>query len=34
MAKTLKNELEIEVPRIKILKLRKMVLDGIAESLR
>ncbi|XP_074370477.1 uncharacterized protein LOC141711723 [Apium graveolens] len=34
MAETIKNELEIEVPRIKVLRLRKMALEGIAESLR
>lgn len=34
MAQTIKNELEIEVPRIKILRLRKMALEGIADSLK
>ncbi|XP_074322849.1 uncharacterized protein LOC141659821 [Apium graveolens] len=34
MAETIKNELEIEIPRIKVLRLRKMALEGIAESLR
>ncbi|XP_074336970.1 uncharacterized protein LOC141674146 [Apium graveolens] len=34
MDETIKNELEIEVPKIKILRLRKMALEGIAESLR
>ncbi|XP_074323468.1 uncharacterized protein LOC141660384 [Apium graveolens] len=34
MAETIKNELEIEVPKIKIMRLRKMALEGIAKSLR
>ncbi|XP_074356627.1 uncharacterized protein LOC141696375 [Apium graveolens] len=34
MAETIKNELEIQVPKIKILCLRKMALEGIAESLK
>ncbi|XP_074346458.1 uncharacterized protein LOC141685244 [Apium graveolens] len=34
MEETIKNELEIEVPRIKILRLRKVALEGVAESLK
>lgn len=34
MAETIKNKLEIEVPRIKILRLRKEALEGVDESLR
>ncbi|XP_074374630.1 uncharacterized protein LOC141715044 [Apium graveolens] len=34
MAETIKNELEIQVPKIKILRLRKMALEGIAGSLK
>ncbi|XP_074346686.1 uncharacterized protein LOC141685490 [Apium graveolens] len=34
MAETIKNEVEIEVPRIKILGLRKAALEGVAENLK
>lgn len=34
MAETIKNELEIQVPRIKILRVRKTALEGVAESLK
>ncbi|KAL8113628.1 hypothetical protein AgCh_020812 [Apium graveolens] len=34
MAETIKNELEIQVAKIKILRLRKMPLEGIADSLK
>ena len=34
LAETIKKEMEIEVPRIKILRLRKMALEGVAESLK
>lgn len=34
MAETIKNELEIEVPRIKILRLRRAALEGVAEALK
>ncbi|XP_063949919.1 uncharacterized protein LOC135152758 [Daucus carota subsp. sativus] len=34
LAETIKKEMEIEVPRIKILRLRKMALEGVAKSLK
>ena len=34
MAETIKKELEIEVPRIKILRVRKIALEGVAEALK
>ena len=34
IAETIKKEMEIEVPRIKILRLRKVALEGVADSLK
>ena len=34
MTETMKNELEVVVPRIKILRVRKIALEGVAESLK
>ena len=34
MAETIKKELEVEVPRIKILRVRKIALESVAEALK
>lgn len=34
VVETLKNDLEIEVPGIKIMRLRKVVLEWVLESLK
>ena len=34
MTETMKNELEVVVPRIKIFRVRKIALEGVVESLK